>query len=163
VTVTVAQFRQDFAEFKDATMFPTSMVQFWLDVAYLMLNAGRWGRMLDLGAELYTAHNCVMEARMLAEAANGAIPGANGSGLGVVNSKSVDKVSVGYDVSAAQNQLAGDYNLTLYGVRLWKFITLFGAGPVQVSAPLPAYSGGYSNTGGWSGPDCTPGFTNFGS
>jgi hypothetical protein len=136
------------------------MVQFWMDVAYQLLNASRWGRQLDLAAQLYTAHNCVLEARMNVEAANGGIPGANGSGIGVVNSKSVDKVSVGLDVSAMQQEFMGAYGLTVFGVRLWQLIRLFGAGPLQVgwASCGSAYSG---TNGAWSGPDVTPGFTNF--
>lgn len=163
MTVTVAQFRANFTEFASTANFPNSMVQFWLDVAYQILNVARWGRQLDLGAQLYAAHNCVLEARMNAEAANGAIPGANGSGIGVVNSKSVDKVSVGLDVSAMQQEFMGAYGLTVFGVRLWQLIRLFGAGPVQVSSPGAAWGNGTSTLGAWSGPDCTPGFTNFGS
>ncbi len=165
MTVTVAQFRANFAEFGSLALFPTGMVSFWLDVAYQLLNASRWGAQLDLAAQLYTAHNCVLEARMNAEAANGGIPGAQGSGLGVVNSKSVDKVSVGMDtglVSAMQQQFAGDYGLTVFGVRLWRLIRLFGSGPLQVSTPGPSWFNGTTSSG-WSGPDVTPGFTNFAS
>lgn len=162
--VTVAQFRANFTEFASTTTFPNSMVQFWLNVAYQMLNASRWGRQLDLGAQLYAAHNCILEARMNAEAANGGIPGASGSGIGVVNSKSVDKVSVGLDVSAMQQEFMGAYGLTVFGVRLWQLIRLFGAGPLQVATPGAVWgSGQFTSIGAWSGPDVTPGFTNFAS
>lgn len=163
MTINAGQFRANYPAFTNATTFPVDAVDYYLGLGYALMNAARWGAQLDLAVQLYTAHNLVLEARMNAEANNGGIPGANGSGLGVVNSKAVGKVSIGYDVSAvtkAQEQFAGDYGLTLYGLRLWKLIRLFGAGPLQIATPGSSPFGGTTNSA-WSGPDVTPGFTNF--
>ena len=163
MTITNGDFRQNYPAFSNATVFPVDSIDYYLGLGYALMNAGRWGRQLDLAVQLYTAHNLVLEARMTAEANNGGIPGANGSGLGVVNSKAVGKVSVGYDtslVAKAQEQFAGDYGLTLYGMRLWKLIRLFGSGPLQIATPGPSPFGGTTNSA-WSGPDVEPGFTNF--
>jgi hypothetical protein len=41
-TVTVASFRASFPEFASADIFPDSSITFWLNWAYLLLNADRW-------------------------------------------------------------------------------------------------------------------------
>ena len=151
--VTPAIFKGHYPEFVCPDTYPASQVQYWLDFAYGMLNAGRWGRQLDVAAELYTAHNIALEARAQKEAANGGIPGGS---VGVLNSKSVDKVSAGYDTGAATEAGAGHWNLTIYGTRFIRLAKLFGSGPIQIGigvAPVGA---------AWSGPLMTPGFTNFG-
>ena len=154
MTATVADFRAKFPEFNSSTTFPTSQIEFWLDVAYKMLNASRWGNMLDVGAMLYTAHNIVLEGRAQSEASGGNIPGFN---RGIVNSKSVDKVSVGYDTSHGTEEGAGHWNLTIYGSRLYRYIKMFGAGPIQIGiGDQPPLSGP-----AWPGPDTSPGWNNF--
>jgi hypothetical protein len=154
MTISVAQFRADYPEFSSTTNFPSSGIQYWLNVAYELLNASRWGAQLDLGAELYVAHNIALEARAQKEALSGGIPGQQS---GTVSSKSVDKVSVGYDTNAASEEGGGHWNLTIYGTRLYRLIKLMGAGPVYLgigSSPI-------LNGPAWPGPDTTPGFTNF--
>lgn len=156
MTIDVATFRANFPEFGSSTTYPNAQVQFWLNTAYNFVNADRWGSSTDLGAQLYAAHNMALEARAQAEAAAGGIPGQT---TGPVSSKSVDKVSVGYDTGAATEKDAGHWNNTIYGTRFFRFAKLFGAGPIQVSAvqydPL--------NGPGWPGPNTLPGMSNFGS
>lgn len=133
--VTPAEFKGHYPEFLSSDTYPNPQVQFWLDTSYSMLNASRWGRQLDMAAELYTAHNLALEARAQKTADNGGIPG---EAVGVLNNKSVDKVSAGYDTSAATEQGAGHWNLTIYGTRFIRLAKMFGAGPVQTgigSAP----------------------------
>lgn len=155
MTISVAQFRADYPEFGSTAEFPASGVQFWLNAAYSFLNASRWGAQLDIGAELYTAHNIALEARAKAESDAGGVPG---SSVGPANSKSVDKVSVGFDTTVATEKDAGHWNLTIYGTRLYRMILMFGAGPVQVGpgSMSPVYSGM-----AWPGPNTIPGFSNF--
>lgn len=153
MTISVAQFRVDYPEFGSTVSYPNSQVSYWLEVAYSMLNAGRWGRQLDIGAELFIAHHVAIEAKAMAESANGGIPGTQ---VGPVNSKSVDKVSMGYDTGAGIQEGAGHWNMTIYGTRFIRLARMFGAGPVQIgigAAPVGS---------AWSGPNCSPGFTNFG-
>ena len=156
MTVVVADFRTHYPEFADVAVYPDTQVEFWLGIAYSMLSASRFGRQLDIAVELYTAHNLALEARAQATAANGGIPG---EAVGVLNSKSVDKVSAGYDTSAATEQGAGHWNLTIYGTRLYRLIKLFGAGPIQIGIGSPPPLSGPA----WPGPLTTPGFTNFGN
>ena len=154
--VTPAIFKGHYPEFVCPETYPPSQVQFWLDTAYSMLNPARWGRQLDMAAELYVAHNLALEARAMKESQGGGIPGGS---VGVLSSKSVDKVSAGYDTNRATEESAGHWNLTIYGTRLYRLIKLFGAGPVQVGIGVSP-----PNTGlGWPGPLTTPGFTNFGT
>jgi len=156
MTITVAQFRADFPEFASTVDFPNSGAQFWLGIAYQLLNASRWGAQLDLAVELFTAHNLAIEAKASRDAKGGGIPGQQ---AGPINSKSVSSVSVGYDSSAALESNAGHWNLTVYGTRLIRLIRMFGAGPIFVGVgSAPSFSGS-----AWTGPLTTPGFTNFGN
>ena len=151
--ITPAQMRQNFPEFANQVRFPTGMIQFWLNWSYLMLNAQRFKTSLDMAAQLFTAHNLSIERRAMDEAtvAGAANSGTVGINSGPVNSKSVDKVSVGYDPGAVNDPDAGFWNLTIYGARLWQLIQMFGAGPVQIGAycgqpwigswPWPGWSG----------------------
>jgi hypothetical protein len=50
----------------------------------------------------------------------------------VVTSKSVDKVSMGYDSSATLNPDAGFWNNSRYGSEFYQLILMFGAGGRQL-------------------------------
>ncbi len=150
MTVTVTSFRSDFPEFGDTTKYPDSLITYWLTAAGLMLDPVRWDTWLDLGTENFIAHNIVMEAQAAAAAANGATPGTSQGG--VVSSKSVDKVSVSYDVGSAAEKDAGHWNMTIYGRRYIKMARQIGMGPIAVGpnpniTPDPLTSGS-----GWPGP-----------
>jgi len=148
IQITVAAMRRNFPEFTSATQYPNGQIQFWLDFAYTMLNAGRWGQTLDMAAQLYAAHNVVLERRAIDEAGLGKPPGVT---TGPVASKSVDKVSVAYSVSEGTATDASHWNLTIYGTRLWRLIKMFGMGPVYVGGT--ACGGGFFNAGWpWAGP-----------
>jgi hypothetical protein len=124
MTVSVADFRAAFPAFADATKYPDAAVQFWLDTAYAMLPPLIWDTSLDLGVQLYTAHNLIMDQRAAAA-------GASGSG-GVVASKSVKGVSIGYDTGLGLAEGAGAYGATTYGNRFYQMMVMFGAGGVQL-------------------------------
>jgi hypothetical protein len=153
---TPAIFKGHYPEFVCPDTYPVSQVQFWLDTAYSLLNVQRWGRQLDMAAELYCAHNLALEARAQASAANGGIPG---EAVGILNSKSVDKVSAGYDTGSSTETGAGHWNLTIYGTRLYRFMKMFGSGPIQIGIGQAPPGSGLA----WPGPLTTPGFTNFGT
>jgi len=150
---TPTEFRADFPEFSNTTTYPDGVIQFWLNVAYKQLNSNRWGDLLDVAAELYTAHNIVLEAKAIREAgvAGGLVTGSPG----MVTSKGVDKVSVGYDVNTATEEGAGFWNSTVYGTRFYRLMMLHGAGPLQVgigvAPPLsgPAWPGPPTGLGLW--------------
>lgn len=149
MTVTVAQFRSDFPEFSSTEKFPTPQVQWWLDFAYEMLDPGRWMNILDKGAELYAAHNLVLEAQAMAAAKSGGVPGLN---TGPMNSKSVDKVSAGYDTGNSTMPDASHWNLTTYGTRFYRIMLMIGSGPVQIGVGVAPPSSGPA----WPGPYVPP-------
>lgn len=145
MTITPQQLRSDYPEFASTTTYPNSALEYWLNLAYLMLNAPRWGNILDLGAALFVAHHVTIEARNQAVAANGGIPGEQ---TGPLSSKSVDKVSISYDTGSGIQADAGHWNMTVYGTRFIRLMRMFGAGPVQVGiGQVPSGSGL-----GWPGP-----------
>lgn len=147
MTVTVASFRGHFVEFADAERYPNAQVAYWLQVAGLLLNVQRWGRTLDLGTELFIAHNTSIERIAMDEAGNGGVPGVT---KGPVNSESVDKVSVGYDVASGIELDAGHWNNTIYGTRFIRLARMHGAGPIQVGMGCPLSP--LSSANAWYGP-----------
>ena len=155
-TLDTATFRQQFPEFECTQTYPKAQIDFWLDVAGRFVDGSRWANSTNLGVALYTAHQIVIEAKSMKEASVGGIPGQQ---TGPISSKSVDKVSIGYDTGAVTEKDAGHWNQTIYGTRFYRLAKIFGAGPLQVGI-------GYTpplNGPAWSGPLTTPGFTNFGS
>lgn len=129
MSITVEQFRINFSEFCDNVIYRDSDIQFWMDYAALLLNANRWKSLLDLGTQLFVAHNLVLEQQAKAASANGGSPGVS---TGIISAKSVDKVSISYDTNSAQEKDAGQWNLTTYGTRYYRMMRMFGAGPLQV-------------------------------
>lgn len=129
------------------TNYPDGLIQFWLNLAYKLLPAARWFDVLDEGAQLFTAHNIVLEYQAQAAAQSGSVPGL---ATGPVSSKSVDKVSVGYSTGDTAVAGAGDWNYTTYGQRFIRMARLFGAGPIQVGIGYnPGLGGGYAWAGPW--------------
>jgi hypothetical protein len=128
MTISAAQFRIDYPEFQSVTNYPDSTVNYWLNLAYVMLNPTAWSSLLDIGVELFTAHNLVIERQNASAALRGGLPGQGG----LVNSKSVDKVSVGYDTGSQIELEAGHWNLTNYGTRFIRLARMAGAGGVQL-------------------------------
>jgi len=125
----IAQFRSDFPEFSNTTTYPDTSVSLWMTVATSMVNACRWMELTDIGIELVTAHHLVLEKRDSDAVAAGGTPGEI---KGPTTSKSVDKVSVGYDSNAVALSDAGFWNLTTYGVRFLTMARMMGAGGLQV-------------------------------
>lgn len=135
MTIDKDQFRVDLPEFADKARYPDAVVTFWIGYAVKLTDAGRWQELTDLGVELFAAHQLVLERRAMDEAAKGKVPGMS---PGIVNSKSVDKVSVGYDTAGGAEPDAGHWNLTIYGTRYINLAREIGAGPIQVGLPSEA-------------------------
>ncbi|MFY3647728.1 DUF4054 domain-containing protein [Achromobacter xylosoxidans] len=125
----LAAFRADFPEFADTTRYTDSQLTLWSTMAEAMLNQSRWGTLWPLGVKLYTAHHLAIAARNQQSSTAGGIPGQV---TGPQSSKSVDKVSVSYDTGSVANPDATFWNLTTYGIELWRLIQMFGAGGVQL-------------------------------
>jgi hypothetical protein len=140
-----ATLRADLPEFADIIRYPDATVNFWLGVGAKLLRADAWADMLDHGLELYTAHHLTLWRRDMDAAANG---GAPGQSAGQVSSKTVDKVSVSYDVASTSWADAGYWNQTTYGKQFWQLQQLAGMGGAS------AWGGGYAvflptPPGGW--------------
>lgn len=157
--VTPPEFRTSFPEFADPAAYPDGQIQYWLNWAYVLLNPCRWGNTLDLAAQLYAAHNLVEERRAILEAAKGGVPG---NAIGPASSKTVDKVSVSYDIAVVSEKDGGDWNQTIYGRRLYRMIQMFGMGPIQVGIGwTPPWV--FGNGGAWPGPPAWPGAPGWGN
>jgi hypothetical protein len=136
VTVTVLSFRTDFPEFTNTNPYPDASVNYWLALANQLFSPAVWSTLLDTATELFIAHNLVLEQQAANSANNGGVPGINS---GPLSSKSVDKVSAGYDVGASTLADFGNFNLTTYGTRLAWLVQMAGQGGIQ--------------TGSWDGSD----------
>lgn len=150
MTITVDQFRTNFPEFSDANAYLDETVQFWFDIAALFMNAPRWGAALDIGTQLYAAHNLSLQYNATSL---GAARQAPGSIVGTQTNGSIDKVSWARDASAAMMEGAGAYNLSSYGLRWYQMMKLMGAGAIQVG--VPSASDQYYD-GAWPGPFPAP-------
>lgn len=124
MVISVAQFRADFSEFGDAAVYPAGDITFWLNTGYLRLPSNVWKELLDIGVELFVAHNLAIERANKKAALNGGAPGQN---VGPLNSKSVSKVSAGYDTAVGAVKDAGNYNLTNFGTRFMELVDIVGA------------------------------------
>lgn len=124
-----ATFRTDFPEFADATAYPDAAVNFQINLATLRMPEDRWQDLLPYGIELFTAHYLAVARKNIQTASAGGVPGG---GMGVVNSKTVDKVSVSYDTALASLEGGGHWNLTSYGVQYLQLARMIGAGGIQL-------------------------------
>lgn len=113
----------------------------------------------DFATEMWVAHQIVLEKQAIGQAATGGNPG---TAIGIISSKSVNGVSVGFDVGAIaggnMQANAGYYNQTIYGMRFYRLMKLRGAGPIQLGigrAPPFLFFNSWGLLGcsnGWAGP-----------
>jgi hypothetical protein len=90
------------------------------------LNSSIWGDMYQLGMGLWAAHE-------MTKFGPGGLAGLPGStGVGIPASKSVNGVSISYDVSMGSDPEAGQYNMTLYGRQFWSMMKYLPIGPFQM-------------------------------
>jgi len=163
--VTVAQFREDFPEFANATTYLPSTLNYWLAVASFLLRPERFvdPNILYLATELFAAHNMVLEAQAQSSAQAGGWPGIS---KGAISAEGAGDVNLSYDVPDTLEEGAGNYNLTTYGTRFYRLLQLAGMGPIQVG-PDGCIAGtvpGASDGGpAYSGPNTRPGITTFGN
>lgn len=127
--VNVDVFRTNFPEFSDTTIYPSSLITLWLAVAQKQVRECVWRNQVDLGVQLYTAHEITIAAQNQKAAAVGGVPGTSG---GIANSKTVGGVSVGYDSTTQSENGAGWWNRTTYGQQFFRLAMIFGAGVIQL-------------------------------
>ena len=150
MTVTAASFRDTFPAFGDVTRYPDPMVEMWLGIAVLSINAAKWGDLADTGVSLYAAHNLALEAQSVKAATRGGVPGGS---VGLLNSKAAGGVSAGYDTTSTTEKDAGHWNSTTYGTRYYRLSRLMGAGPVQVGVTVTEVAAAEA---AWPGPIFPP-------
>lgn len=126
----------------------------------------------DFATEMFVAHQIVLEKQALAAAATGGDPGTK---IGIINNKSVNGASIGFDVATVaggkMQENAGYYNQTIYGMRFYRLMKIRGSGPIQIGVgrapPFLIFNNfgllGASNAWGGPFPGIEPGDTGFGS
>lgn len=138
-------FRSIYPEFASLTTYPDAQVNYYLAQAVTMLNASVWCSLQDQGVALYTAHNLTLAARRAKTALAGGTPGL---AQGILASKAVDKVSMGFDTGSVAIEGAGAYNLTEYGLQFIKLARLVGAqGMIQTGGGYPGVNTGVFGDG----------------
>jgi hypothetical protein len=114
-----AAFRAAFPEFANPTRYPAASIDRKLTLAGKLLNADRWGELLDDGTGLFVAHYLTLERK-------------GGQVAAPVATKTVDKVTQAYDTQAVALTDAGHYGATSYGVQLLQLARMVGAGGIQL-------------------------------
>lgn len=126
----------------------------------------------DLATEQWVAHQIVLEQQAIQAATSGGNPGTK---IGIISNKSVNGVSVGFDVGSVtggnMQDNAGYYNQTIYGMRFYRLMKLRGAGPIQIgigrNPPFLFFNnfGFLGSSNAWAGPypGIEQGDTGFGS
>lgn len=117
--MTSAEFLALYPQFDAAT---DAQINAWLALSAKMLPEDRWADLLDHGTGLFVAHYLTVGAKA---ATSGAVQMP-------VSSKSVDKVSVSYDTTAALIEGGGHWNSTAYGVQFIQLARMVGAGGAQL-------------------------------
>lgn len=143
MTVTSESFRESFPKFMQPRFQPAT-ITFYITLAGSLLNADRWGELLDYGTMLFVAHNLALDAM------DGV---AGGSGIGQIvgpkTAANVDRVGYSRDPSAAMDPANGHWNLSHFGLRFIQLSKMIGAGPIQSGhSPLDTNQG---FSGGWPG------------
>lgn len=131
--------------FVDASKYTDAQVNFYITLAYTMMNAPRWGALLDAGATLFVAHWLALAAL----AASGGADSVPGVAVGVLTGGTVDKVSYTKDVTTLMDKNAGHWGMTIYGMQYWQMVKMVGAGPIQIGIG-PDVPFGWFN-GAWPG------------
>lgn len=147
----LATFLSDLPEFdtsqetdESKPAIPASAITFWINLGTKMLNADRWGNIIDEGVELFTAHNVALEMLAQRDMNAGGIPGI---AKGIVSGKSAGDVNIQYDTNSTMDEKAGHWNYTTYGQRFIRLSNMVGAGPIQVHGC--GSMGPWSGSGGW--------------
>ena len=135
VAPTAAQFLADYPKFDtsqdtdtNALQISPESIQYWLNMAVLLLNQSRFGTMYYMACELFIAHNVALEA--WAEQGGDQTP--PGISKGMIAGSSSGDVTVTYNNLAVLELDAGHWNNTVYGTRFIKLCRLVSAGPLQV-------------------------------
>lgn len=125
----ITQFRLDFPEFADNTIYTDSMCSFWSVLGEQINSLEVFGSAYTQLIELFTAHNLSVQATNISASDVGGIPTGNG---GAISSKTVEQVSVDYDSVSTAISGGGDFNSTSYGRQYLILRRQFTCGVMQV-------------------------------
>lgn len=127
----IAEFRLVFTEFKDETVFPNSVVWWWIELAQVLVSEERFGDLYKKALFLLTAHKLSLWHETQKAAASG---NYGKTAAGQVQSKSVGGASVTYAVqnSTGSNFSEGDFLLTSYGRAYLSLCAMLCQGCVQL-------------------------------
>lgn len=144
MTVSLASFRQNFPEFSDPEKYDGGLItNALLPLALAFQNPQRWDPLtIDYGTGLFVAHYLVLQARADATADIGGIPGTV---EGIRTAKTVDDVTISYDVESVRLAGGAFWNMTTYGIRFLQLTRMYGTGGAQLGCgPVgPAFGGGW--------------------
>ncbi len=124
----IKAFRNAFQEFNDTSVYTDESLTLWATLAEAQVGC-RWGSQSTMGVYLYVAHEITLGAQRVKAAVAGGNPGSTG---GLINTKTVGSVTVGYDTQSTAGKDAAYWNLTGYGQKYWQLVRIFGAGVIQV-------------------------------
>lgn len=125
----IADFRAEFPEFGDTSVYPDAQLTFWSSIAEMQVVQCAWQDMYTFGVKLYVAHEITMATQNVKAATIGGSPGQSG---GIANSKAVGAVNVAYDSVTQSEKDAGWWNRTTYGQQFIRLARMFGAGAIQL-------------------------------
>ena len=154
VAPTASQFLEDYPAFdtsettdSNAVQYSTSQINYWVNLASLMLNQPRFGNLFYVACELFAAHNLALEA-WAEQGGDQTIPGIS---KGAIAASASGDVSVSYNNATTFELDAGHWNYTVFGQRLIRMIRLVSAGPLQVTGGgCPGPFNGPAWQGVWS-------------
>lgn len=126
MTATLAEFRTMFPEF-DSPVATDEQVQAKLDLAARMMDVARWGDLFDDGQLFYAAH-------LLSVSLTCAMALGQGAGLFALKARTVDDVSVTFNVPQATNDFEAFYNSTCYGQQFQLLVRCVGVGALAVTS-----------------------------
>lgn len=129
---TVDDFYAFYPQFKDQV--PENVVEAFVNLASANINIKRWHKSWEFGMALFIAHFLTLYIKTSGTIDDPQTNLASGLVRGIQTSKSVDGVSVGYDVSSVLTEMDGwgSYKLTEYGIQLLTMARLLGKGNMYV-------------------------------
>lgn len=130
----IAQFRLDYPQFANDTVYTDNMCTYWSTLAEKLHSPARFGDVYTNIIELYTAHCITLQAGEIAVANNGGFPAGM---AGAVTSKRVGNVSVNYDQQYSFENNGGWFNSTMYGRQYLQLAKMYGKGGMMAGfSPL---------------------------
>ena len=129
---TAEQFYAFYPQFKDQV--PANVVETFINLASANLNIKRWHKSWGFAMALFIAHFLTLYVKTSGTVDEPQTNLASGNVRGIQTSKSVDGVSVSYDVSSVLTEMDGwgSYKLTEYGIQLLTMARLLGKGNMYV-------------------------------